>query len=71
MAVVALANSINYNVNKQRLYSPLINIRASFECKESERDKHTTSFIRDVLESDTSFLFIDSLYTILNCLCCY
>ena len=59
---IALANSINfisykYNVYKLRLCSPMINARATFtsKCKESERDKRTASFIRDVLESDTSF----------------
>ena len=43
----ALANSINfisykYNVYKLRLYSPMINARATFnsKCKESERDKN-------------------------------
>ena len=48
---------ICYNVYKLMLCSPMINARATFisKCKESERDKHTASFIRDVLESDTSF----------------
>ena len=73
----ALANSINfirfkYSVYKQRLCSPMNNARAMLtsKCKDSERDKHTASFIRDVLGSDTSFLSNDALCTILNFLCC-
>ena len=49
------------------------NVRAMLtsKCKDSERDKHTASLIRDVLEIDTSFLSNDALCTILNFLCCH
>ena len=74
----ALAISINlisfkYNVYKQMLCSPTINARAMLtsKCKDSERDKHTALFIRDVLESNTSFLSNDALCTVLNFLCCH
>ena len=51
----------------------MINARATFtsECKDSERDKQTASFIMDVLESETSFLSYDALCTILIFLCCH
>ena len=61
--------SFKYNVYKQRLCSPRINARATFtsKCKESEMDKHTASFIEDVLESDTSLFSNDALCTFFVC----
>ena len=43
------------------------NVRATFtsKFKESERDKHTASSIREVLQRHTSMLFKDALSTIL------
>ena len=68
----ALANSINfisfkYNVYTKRLCSPMINARDTFT---SKRDKHTASFIRDVLESDTSF-FLRTHFALFKFCCCH
>ena len=60
----ALANIINfisfkYNVYKQILCSPMNNAHAMLtsKCKDSERDKHTASFISEVLEAKPRYIF--------------